>query len=81
MQSLESAVVHQSDPSGTEGENIAQMHKEWLCYTWSDYSAQAHLGLVGMYVADERFKAYYDAKVTGCAAFLKAAVENALKNG
>jgi DNA-binding transcriptional MerR regulator len=79
LEMLEAAVGGGCDPCGPQGEKIAQMHKEWLCHTWSDYSAQAHLGLVRMYVADERFKSYYDANVTGCAEFLCAAVESALK--
>ena len=34
-----------------------------------------HHGLGQMYVADERFKAYYDRKVEGCAQFLQSAVD------
>lgn len=75
---LESAVKLKCDPKGAEGQKIAQMHKEWLNFTWAEYSAQAHLGLVKMYVEDERFKSYYNANVAGCAEFLRAAVENAL---
>lgn len=39
-----------------------QDHKEWLGYSWSDYSPKAHRGLVDMYLADPRFAKYYDDK-------------------
>jgi hypothetical protein len=34
-----------------------------------DVSPKAHAGLVVMYVEDERFTAYYDQDIKGCAAF------------
>ena len=46
-----------------------QMHKEWLSYTWKTYSKEAHIGLVKMYTADERFTKYYDESTPGCAEF------------
>ena len=57
-----------------EGRRIAGLHKQWLCFTWPKYTPKAHLGLAEMYVADERFTAYYDAETPGCAAFLRDAV-------
>lgn len=41
---------------------IYQEHKQWLEYTWSKYTTEAHRGLVDMYLADERFSKYYDQK-------------------
>lgn len=74
---LESAVKSKLSPSSKEGKEIAEMHKKWLSYTWSTYSKEAHNGLAEMYVADERFTAYYDKNITGCAQFLRdAIVEN-----
>lgn len=43
-------------------QKIYQKHRQWLSYTWNDYSKKAHRGLVDMYVADERFSRYYDEK-------------------
>jgi len=43
-------------------EKIYQEHKEWLRYTWPNYTKEAHRGLVDMYVADERFASYYNDK-------------------
>ena len=57
-----------------EAENIVKLHKEWLCMTLKQYSPEIHKGIASMYTADERFKAYYDAEVTGCAALLVSAV-------
>lgn len=71
---LKNAVSTGEQPSGELGRGIAVMHKKWLMFTWSQYSKEAHLGIVDMYLADERFKAYYDSEVNGCAQFLQQAV-------
>jgi DNA-binding transcriptional MerR regulator len=62
------------DPSGTLAQKAAQLHKEWLCYYWNQYSKEAHAGLAQMYVDDERFKAYYDKEQPGTAEFLRSAI-------
>lgn len=62
------------DPSGLLAQKAAQLHKEWLCYYWSQYSKEAHAGLAQMYVDDERFKAYYDKEQPGTAEFLRDAI-------
>ncbi len=72
---LETAVKNGDSPLGESGRRAAALHRRWLEYTWPSYSRQAHIGLVGMYLEDERFKAYYDSRVDGCAQFLKDAVE------
>jgi len=41
---------------------VYKEHKAWLQYTWSSYTKSAHRGLVDLYVADDRFADYYDAK-------------------
>lgn len=71
---LAAAVQAGEDPKGAEGRRIAALHKAWLGYTWPKYTKQAHAGLAQMYVADERFTAYYDAAEKGCAQFLCDAV-------
>lgn len=72
---LNEAVVNGINPKSETGKKIMVMHKEWLSYTWKTYSKEAHIGLVQMYTADERFTKYYDESTPGCAAFLKEAVE------
>src|SRR5699024_7559357 len=41
---------------------VYELHKEWLMYSWTNYSAEAHRGLAQMYVDDERFAKYYNAR-------------------
>jgi DNA-binding transcriptional MerR regulator len=62
------------DPSGPLAQKAAQLHKEWLCFYWNEYSKEAHAGLAQMYVDDERFKAYYDKEQAGTAEFLRDAI-------
>ena len=71
---LEDAVRAGADPTGPAGARLCALHKEWLDYTWSFYSPEAHKGLAEMYVADERFTSYYDEVVKGCTAWLRDAV-------
>lgn len=62
------------DPSSELAQKAAELHKTWLTYYWSEYSKEAHAGLAQMYVDDERFRAYYDEKQPGTAAFLRDAI-------
>ena len=64
----------QGDPAGELAQKACQLHKEWLCYFWDGYTKDAHIGVAEMYVADERFTAYYDKIAVGCAEFLRDAV-------
>lgn len=71
---LRQAVLRGERPDGEEGRRIALLHREWLSFTWKCYTKEAHNGLASMYVADERFTAYYDGEVKGCAQFLADAI-------
>lgn len=71
---LQAAVRSHADPFGEIGEEITELHKNWISMTWGQYTPEAHRGLAEMYVKDERFLEYYDEEVSGCAEFLKAAV-------
>lgn len=62
------------DPAGELAQKAADLHKQWLTYTWPEYSKEAHAGLAQMYVDDERFTAYYDKEQPGTAAFLRDAI-------
>lgn len=68
------AAFLQGDPSGELAQRACAMHKEWLCFFWTDYSQKAHKGVAQMYVDDPRFKEYYDRIAPGCAEFLRDAV-------
>ena len=71
---LEAAVTLEAAPDSEEGCAIASLHKDFLGFTWPSYTKEAHQGLVQMYLEDERFTAYYDKKIVGCAKFLRDAV-------
>ena len=62
------------DPAGKLAQKTADLHRQWLCYTWNSYSKEAHAGVAQMYVDDPRFTAYYDEKLPGAAEFLRDAV-------
>ncbi len=62
------------DPESELAQALVLKHKEWLMYSWSSYSKEAHAGLAEMYVADQRFTAYYDKHVEGGTAFLRDAI-------
>jgi len=64
------------DPRGDLARDLAKAHQQWLTYTWPNYSKEAHASLAEIYVADERFTAYYDHQVgTGAARFLFEAIQ------
>lgn len=71
---LEAAVQAGTDPESGEGEAICAMHRRWLGVTVKDLTPQKHRGIAELYVMDERFTAYYDKAVPGCARFLRDAV-------
>ena len=73
------AALLSNDPAGDLAQKACQLHKDWLLNYWSEYSKEAHLGLVQMYVDDERFTAYYDGIAPGCALFLRDAMKIFLK--
>lgn len=75
LRQLEEAVRNKELPESETGHRIVLLHKDWLGYTWKEYSAQAHKGLASMYMADERFLAYYDKNLKGCGEFLVKAVD------
>ncbi len=72
-----SSAMEQGDPAGDAARSLAQMHATWLRAFWPDgiYCAQAHRNMADMYIADERFTAYYDGPCgEGAAQFLHDAI-------
>lgn len=41
---------------------IYQEHKEWLEFTWPNYTKAAHRSLADLYINDDRFGSYYNDK-------------------
>jgi hypothetical protein len=62
------------DPSGELAHQACELHRQWLSVFYPGYSKEYHKGLGEMYAADERFRAYYDKLVPGCAEFLRDAI-------
>lgn len=66
------------DPAGAEAAKLVAMHARWLKMHWPEgvYTPEAHRGMGQMYVADERFSAYYDGPCgNGAAQFLCDAID------
>ena len=70
------AGMAEGDPAGEQAQRAADLHRQWLIAFWKDgqHSPAAHKGMVEMYVADERFRKYYEAMAPGAAEFLREAV-------
>lgn len=66
--------MENGDPSSEVAQQTVELHRQWLSFTWPTYSKRAHRGLAEMYVADERFAAYYDKVQPGAAELLRDAI-------
>lgn len=74
LQKLEQAVTAGEDPNGEAGRELQALHTRWLNAVSDTCDAQRQRGVAELYVLDERFTAYYDRSVTGCARFLRDAI-------
>lgn len=74
------AAMETGDPAGELAQKTADLHRQWISYYWDQYSKEAHAGLAEMYVADERFSAYYDKIQPGASVFLRDAILIYTKN-
>ena len=75
--SLEDALkksFEQGDPASEFAQKACDLHRQWLCYFYDNYSKEYHIGLGEMYVVDKRFRDYYDKIAPGCAEFLRDAI-------
>ncbi|WP_035051987.1 MerR family transcriptional regulator [Carnobacterium pleistocenium] len=71
--------IQTNDSASQKALQLAQLHKDWLAYTWPSYSKEAHRELAQMYVDDPRFTNYYDEPAgSGAAEFLRDAILNYL---
>ena len=76
---LEAAVQAGMSPESEEGREITALHRRWLTITGTQYDPAKHRGIAELYVMDERFTAYYDKHIPGCARFLRDAVVHWVK--
>ena len=74
------SAMETGDPAGELAQKAASLHRQWLSFYWDQYSKEAHAGLAEMYVADERFTAYYDKLHPGATVFLRDAIIVYTKN-
>ncbi len=63
--------MDQNDYKSDDAKKAFELHKEWIMIYWNDYSSSAHRDLADIYISDNRFKDYYDAKKRGTAEFLR----------
>ncbi|MGE7766837.1 MerR family transcriptional regulator [Peribacillus sp. NPDC096540] len=68
------AAFQTGDPAGELAQKGADLHRKCLSFYWDNYTKEAHAGVAQLYVDDERFTSYYDAKQPGIAKFLRDAV-------
>ena len=71
---LENAVRGGVSPDSEDGRVLCALHRQWLTITGNRYDPAKHRGIAELYVMDERFTAYYDKHLPGCARFLRDAV-------
>ena len=76
LEELEAAVKNGISADSEAARGIVQHHREWLSMTSGTCSPAMHKNLGLMYVADQRFTAYYDRNTAGCAAFLNQAINS-----
>ncbi|MFZ3569789.1 MerR family transcriptional regulator [Streptomyces sp. BH097] len=77
------ALVAAGEPAdGERAMDLAEEHRDQISRWFYDCPHQMHACLGAMYVADERFKAYYDALGEGLADHLSTAIHaNSVRNG
>ncbi|MBV2354646.1 MerR family transcriptional regulator [Streptomyces sp. J2-1] len=77
------ALLADGEPAdGTAATGLAEEHRLHICRWFYDCPHPVHRALGDMYVADERFTAYYDSLAPGLAEHLRAAIAaNADRHG
>jgi MerR family transcriptional regulator, thiopeptide resistance regulator len=63
-----------TDPSAPEAAAVAEAHRQHISRWFYACSPEVHRGLAEMYVADERFTAYYEQRREGLARFVHDAI-------
>lgn len=70
MQETEAALIAQlkivttsQDLDSSAAHDVYRLHRQWLCFTWNNYSPARHRGLAQLYLTDDRFAQYYNQRV------------------
>lgn len=76
IKELLAEAVKTGDAGCDAAQKACALHREWLSHYWPDglYTAQMHRNMAEMYLADERFKSYYEAIADGCTQLLHDAI-------
>jgi DNA-binding transcriptional MerR regulator len=74
MEQTLKAAYDSGDPAGELAQKACELHRQWLCVFYPEYSKEYHKGLGEMYVADKRFRANYDKLAPGCTEFFRDAI-------
>jgi MerR family transcriptional regulator, thiopeptide resistance regulator len=61
-------------PTSPAAMDMAEEHRQHICAWFYDCPYEMHQGLAETYVADERFKAFYDSMRPGLAEHLRDAI-------
>ncbi|MFC9848011.1 MerR family transcriptional regulator [Streptomyces sp. NPDC060223] len=61
-------------PAGERAMDMAEEHRRHITKWFYECSYETHQGLAGMYISDERFKAFYDSMRPGLAEHLRDAI-------
>jgi DNA-binding transcriptional MerR regulator len=74
-------VASGEQPEGEAAMDLAEEHRQHISQTYFEVSYEMHVCFGDMYVADERFKAFYDAMGEGIAEHLRDAIHaNAVRH-
>lgn len=71
--------VKSADTSSELSTELCRSHQEWIQSYWPNYTKEAHMSLVEMYLVDDRFKKYYEDIICGGTLFLRDAMVIYLK--
>lgn len=68
--------VKSGDIRGGAARKLCELHRQWLLMFWPEnsYSKEAHAGLAECYIADERFRSYFETAAAGGTQFLRDAL-------
>ena len=76
---LEASVRSGLSPESEEGKEITVLHHRRLTITGNRCDPTKHQEIAEPYMMDERFAAYYDKQMPGCACFLRDTVIHWIK--
>ncbi|MCI1858500.1 MAG: MerR family transcriptional regulator [Sporolactobacillus sp.] len=75
LASLQAELARDADPAGKDAQKAVALHKKWLSFFQPACTREMHVGLAKMYVADPRFKSFYDKRAgEGAAVLLRDAI-------